>query len=190
MPKTLLANYQDIRSSLLSGDLVFFDGDDGLFSWVIRKFTGRPTHVAILLRTEDERWVLMESTTLNEGKRGVQRSYLSERIQAYRGRVWIGMLSPEARKQIEVSVLQAWLEKQEGKRYDMAGAIYSGLDQLVRFLPDSKYSRAFFCSRLAMAALRIAGLQIVEEYSPTPHQLCRMPLFSVFRQVKGELTEL
>ena len=190
-PLTNIAAYSDIRASIKTGDIVFFDAAAGFISWVIGVATGRPpTHGAIVMRTYGDRVVLMESTLMLAGKRGVQRTYLSERVPAYDGRIWIAHLSPDIRRQIDPAKLEAWLLDQEGKRYDMVGAIYAGLDQIFKWLPESTYSRAFFCTRLCMAGLRNAGLSVEHEYSPTPWQLSQTRLFWKFSQIKGTYQQL
>lgn len=188
-PPTNVCDYTAIRPVIKTGDIVFFNGR-GFVSWLIRFFTGLPTHGAIVMRTESDRIVLMESTMLVEGKRGVFQSLLSERAAAFEGEVWIARLSPDARRQLDTAKVEAWLLAQQGKYYDIIGAVYEGLEQLLPFLPESDYSRAFFCTRLCMAALRNGGLNVDREYSPTPHQLANLPLFSYFWQIKGAFKPL
>lgn len=189
-PLTNVAHYAQMRSEVKTGDILFFDANHGFFSSIIRAATGRPTHGAIVMRTDADRVTLMESTLLLKGKRGVQCTYLSERVAEYDGSVWIGHLSPDVRRRVDVAKIEAWLLEQEGKRYDLAGAIYAGLDQLIPWLPECDYTRAYFCTRLCMAGLRHGGYAVDHDFSPTPYQLSQLQLFWRFSQIKGEYEPL
>ena len=180
--------YDNIRGKLKTGDLVFFGGRDNVWSWLIRFFTiSEYSHVAIVLRTEEGRVVLMESTTLDTGNgkktRGVQRTYLSERIATYKGLVDIATLSSAVRCDFDARQCEQKLLELEGKPYDTWGAGLSGLGQYLR-IPGRERLNALFCSELADAGHRAGGLRHGKDHTPTPEELSRRPIFDAFWRVK------
>lgn len=178
------AQYEDIRPTLKTGDLVFFGGHDGFVSAAIRFLTASPySHVAIVLRSYEGRVVLMESTTLLEGKRGVQRTLLSERIDRYRGLVDVATLSDSARMLLNASICASFLERCEGKPYDTGGALLSGLGQWLR-IPGRQRLDSLYCSELADAAHVAGGLIVGRDRTPTPEEMAERPIFAEFYRVR------
>jgi hypothetical protein len=188
--------YQDLRPLLKTGDLVFsaHKSAAGRAIHVGQGFR-YPWHAMIILRAGD-RVEIMESTASfsKAGARGVQRNYLSDRIDETNGMVWVSRLSDELRSYLDEEKMIAWMLAQEGQDYSYGQALWSGLDALIRILPENTWSKTYMCSRFAMAAIRngfsdpyLAGYYIAKEASPTPAQLSRMRGF-FFRhyQVKGE----
>lgn len=173
---TECSSYRNIRKYLATGDLVFFSGN-GFVSRFIRFVTWSPySHVAIVLRQEDDRVVLMESTSIGGGFRGVQKSYLSERLQDYDGQADVKFLSLEQYPYLRISEGIKFLEKCEGKPYDTKGALWAGLGQLFR-IPGKTRLDALFCSELADAFFCACGLVYGNDRTPTPEELAERSLF-------------
>lgn len=86
-------NIRVIRDDLKTGDIVLFSGK-GLFSTIIKAVTlSKWSHVGMIIREPISDMVLIiESTTLNKGKRGVQISSYSERVKNYKGVVGVRQL--------------------------------------------------------------------------------------------------
>jgi hypothetical protein len=185
--RTYPAKYAAIRGRLKTGDLVFFGGN-GFVSRFIRFMTrSKYSHVAIVLKSEDERVVLMESTTLDTGNgkkiRGVQRTYLSERIATYDGLVDIAPLSRSVRFDFDAKQCEEKLLSLEGEEYDALGAGLAGLGQYLR-IPGRGRLDSLFCSELADAGHRAGGLRHGKDHTPTPEELSRRPIFEAFYCVK------
>ena len=194
--ETKLANYEEIRPALRTGDLVF-TAHRSAFGRVIHVGQGfrRPWHAMVISRS-GERVEVMESTAAEaggRGVRGVQPRFLSDRIADTNGEVWVSPLSDELRSWLDEEKMLRWMLEQEGRGYSYGQAIWAGLDGLIRILPENTWSKTYMCSRFAMAAIRngfrdekFAGYYIAREASPTPAQLCRMRgFYGLHWQVKG-----
>jgi hypothetical protein len=202
-PSTVLFNgrngrpgYQDLRPSLKTGDVVFSSHKSAAGRAIhVGQGFRYPWHAMIVLRA-GERVQVMESTASfsKAGVRGVQPSYLSDRINETDGMVWISRLSDELRSYLDEEKMIAWMIAQEGQNYSYGQALWAGLDALIKVLPENTWSKTYMCSRFAMATLRngfrdpyLAGYYIAKEASPTPAQLSRMRgFFAAHYQVKGE----
>lgn len=189
MPSTKQSKYEDIRPFIKPGDVVAFVGRKGLFSWAIRVFTGRPTHVAPVAWIESDtvpRVVLVEAL---EGK-GVVWSYLRERIKDYDGEVYLMRLDPNFRFD---SVKSAdYLRNMIGTPYSMLGAIAAAPGQWLRIAGKSVFN-AVFCSKLAWFALSQGGLMKVwigDDETPSPYQIRKLPVWAEVIQIHGEPKEL
>lgn len=185
--------YESVRDEIGTGDLVFFNGT-GAFSTIIRATTGIPTHVAVVHRTsrtnpaDPDRVQLMESTTLNRlsGKRGVQKTFLSERLAEYEGTIWLAKLATFVRADINWAKWQAYLDSVDGKGYDYFQAIGSGLGQLLPWLPSISLKKTMYCSELGGGALRESGAVPKSwDATPTPHQLAQWNIYSEIIRLKG-----
>jgi hypothetical protein len=194
--QTILADYATIRPTLRTGDMVF-TAHRSAFGRLIHVGQGfrRPWHAMIVARP-GERVEVMESTAAEAGgkaNRGVQRRYLSERINGTNGEVWISRLSEELRSWLDEEKMLRWMLRQEGQGYSYGQAVWAGLDGFIRILPENTWSKTYMCSRFGMAAIRngfrdenFAGYYIAKEASPTPAQLSRMRGFYLdHAQVKG-----
>lgn len=182
--KVVQIRYESVRPHLKTGDVVFFGGKGGLFTSIIKLFTFSPySHAAIVWRTEGDLVMLMESTTLLKGTRGVQPTRLSERIADYKGLVDIAPLSPDARRKFDCELCAARLFELQGYPYDMRGAGFSGPGQWFR-IPGKARHDALFCSELVDAAHCAAGLECGKDRTPTPEELSRRTIFSAFYRVK------
>lgn len=191
-------SYDDLRPSLQTGDIVC-TAHRSAFGRMIHVGQGfkRPWHSMIICRP-GERVEIMESTAAEaggKGKRGVQRHYLSERIDQTNGEVWVSRLSEDLRRYLDIEKMEHWMlaRAEEGADYSYGQALWAGLDGLIRILPENTWSKTYMCSRFAMAALRhgfrdqhLAGYYIAKEASPTPAQLVRMRgWYAKHYQLKG-----
>lgn len=187
MAPTEQATYMSIRGDIKPGDSVMFVGSGGLFSWAIRTFTGRPTHVAPVAWLEDpdgrNRVVLVEAI---EGK-GVVWCYLSERIAAYNGSIYVAKLGSTIKR--DGLGIGDFLRERIGLGYAMMDAILSAPSQWFR-IPGRERLEALFCSKLDWQSKRYGGkinpAFLGNDPSPTPHQLAKLPCWSRFIQIKGE----
>lgn len=187
MPSTIQSTYAAIRSQIEVGDSLAFVGRNGLFSWLIRTFTGRPTHVAAVQWVDDDggtpRVVLVEAI---EGI-GVVSSYASTRIEAYDGQVYLMKLD----KNIAVHRrgISDWLQGMIGQPYSMVNAILSAPSQWLR-IPGRRRANSLFCSKLDWLSKSEGGRMnqayLGRDASPTPNQLKRLPIWEKFIQIKGE----
>jgi hypothetical protein len=189
MPPTRQSKYQDIRPLIKPGDCAAFIGRTGFFSWAIRTFSGRPTHVAPVAWIESDsapRVVLVEAL---EGK-GVVWSYLSERIEGYDGEVYIMRLDPTLR--FDSAKSAEYLKNMIGTPYSMFGALFSAVGQWFKWGGKSLLN-AVFCSKLAWWALYRGGILSIflgRDQTPTPNQLKRLPVWFEFVQVGGDSNDL
>ena len=155
--------YEEIRDHLRTGDVIGFSGK-GRASNIIKAGTFCDiSHVGMVYKTLGDRVVIMESTSLNdiadcetgEFIKGVQKQYLSDRLDTYDGQVYWYPLN----KPIENDIAMiGWLADVHGKKvpYDTVQAICSALDILV---PDNKedFTR-LFCSEMVCRALQLGGV--------------------------------
>jgi hypothetical protein len=188
MPRTRQSSYPAERQNLRPGDVIAFVGRRGLFSWAIRTFTKRPTHVAPFawMHEDSERVVLVEAL---EGK-GVIPSYLSERIEGYYGEVYIMKLGTSHRFDPEKAA--EYLRGMIGTPYSMFGALLSALGHWFRWGGKAMLN-AVFCSKLAWIYLQRGGIQrpfLGNDETPTPNQLRNLPVWREFVQVWGEPKDL
>jgi len=149
------------------GDILGFQGSDSL-SWGINLgtwgWTRGISHIGIVGRAEGEadKLLLYESTTLTglpcwyAGKEvsGVQAHLIQDRVDSYKGKVWVYRPNPELSED-ECVALSKFLRYHIGARYDYRGALRSrGTGALLRkVLPESGLE-AIFCSEYVAAALQ------------------------------------
>ena len=145
--------YRYERKNINTGDILLFSGK-GLFSSLIRLATfSKISHVGIAYVIGGDIYC-WESTSLSKGKKGVQISLLSNRVQSYNGKIWVRHL------QCKHTPL-----------------FYSGLRELRRELKDKPYERniweligsampwrnksnlkSVFCSELVAEAYKRMGI--------------------------------
>lgn len=186
MPSTLQSSYSVIRWSIRPGDSLAFVGRRGIYSWLIRTFTGRPTHVAPVAWIEDSqgepRVVLVEAV---EGK-GVVWSYASERVGEYDGNVYLMRLDPNISR--GEKGIGEWLKDRIGIGYSMLEAVLSAPGQWFR-IPGKDRGKALFCSELDWRSKVEGGSISVtwmgDDETPTPNQLKNLPIWLEFIQIKG-----
>lgn len=152
--------YATARTAMKAGDIIAFAGD-GFISHMINLFTRCPiSHVGIILRERDaageNRVELLESTTLN-GKAGVQRTFLSDRIATYTGRLWWLPLAKRYRNTLDLAKFYAICQMCEGRPYDYRQVAHFALDRL-RIISQPEDPTKLFCSELAALALKGGGV--------------------------------
>ncbi len=198
--------YPRVRDLMEVGDVICFGGR-GPVSATIKRFTGAPvSHVGVILRTQvlvegapagvgigGHLVQVIESTSL-DGFVGVVTSRLSDRLERYFGEVWWLPLSGATRQRLNIALFVSWLLKQEGRRYDTAGAVLAGLDDLdaVGLTRAHEDLSRLFCSELVAAALREAGalprgLNVSEI---TPIDLVRFSLYGEAVQLLGDVGDI
>lgn len=180
------SSYNDIRPFVQTGDIVAFGGRGGFISWGIQFVTRSDySHVAIVRRTENDRIVLMESTSLLAGRSGVIQTYLSERAHDYPV-VDVYRLAADRRIGFNADACDRYLLSVRGRPYDRRGAGLSGLGQYLR-IPGRLRDNALFCSELADNAHVAGGLIYGRDRTPTPEELIRRPIYGAVHRIKGAL---
>lgn len=164
-------NYQLVRPTLKTGDIVLFRGK-GLVSlaimWVCSLFSRRPTqysHVGMIVR-EKTRVFILESTTLN-GKRGVQLNLFSSTVKAYNGKLTVRQLKTQ-RTELMVLRLQAFIQNNLGKPYEQHLWELIGASTPWHLFKGNNTD--WFCSELIARVYQIWGLipdnEQEKEFSP------------------------
>lgn len=188
-------NYDEIRNTLKTGDVIAFGGSSAL-SIAIKAVTAcKVSHVGIILNTQvrssKEMSIVnvIESTSLGEGFAGVQINRLSTRVYTYTGNIWVLPLAASSRLEFEEDKYTEFMLAQRGKAYDAPQALFSALDGL---FPDSREDfTKLFCSELVTAGLEAAKvLGNVNASEQTPADVVRFPIYDEPCQIKGRNTEL
>src|SRR5687767_12050277 len=78
--------YDEIRDQLRTFDVVLWWGQAPL-SLVIRKLTGGPSHIAMVLRDDANDVISLWEATTKEDKSGVMISLMSASVEEYEGRI-------------------------------------------------------------------------------------------------------
>lgn len=189
----LTANYQYVRESLQPGDIIAFSGR-GLISRGIAFFTGNAvSHVGIVFKTGSaglmQRVMLMESTTMINGKSGAQSTYMSERVEDYDGVVWWLPLSKEARARLDLDAYWQVMEETKGVDYDYRSIFHFLIDRL-RLWSNSEDPRKLFCSEWATLGLK-AGRVLpiwINSSDVRPCDLCAFQIYSDYYYQLNEHT--
>jgi len=187
----MCAVYREIRDSLKSGDVIAFSGK-GRVSELIKWRTRSPySHVGLVYRAaitdcdmtaEHTVVYLIESTTMigeatqfipgthgfvpeRTYRKGLQMVLLSQRLEDYKGEVWVSKLDKGARKVMRENsrlVAGAWNQAFEWLRaripYDAVQAIGAGIDWWDRFFENEEDFSALFCSEFCAAIFKRMGL--------------------------------
>ena len=193
--------YADIRDQMLPGDIVGFSGKGGV-SKAVKLFSRPVSHVGIvrhaqMVGEENGRYFneITESTATQGKGLGVQTERLSRRIDAYDGEIWWLPLAEDIRGELNLPAFWDFLYRQEGKSYDLSGAIKAGLDFLDNVAGLTYESEDFsrlFCSEIVAAALEDgAVLPEVNASEILPMDLCRMAIYQTdYYLLKGERVEI
>lgn len=184
------STYEKIRHEIKPGD-VFAFGGRGVVSAVIKKATNSPvSHVGIvpfITELGSAKVVqLIESTTMEDGKSGVEIRRLSTKVAKYDGEVWWLPLKHPIPYPIQWS---AEMVMQRGKDYDAPQAIMSALDRV----PDTNEDLSkLFCSELVTYGLRLAGFvdKGINASEQTPADVCMFNCFNEPIQIKGVAIEI
>lgn len=170
--------YNQIRSSIRTGDAAFFQGK-GLGSSLISWWTRGPyTHVAMFLwvRFCDEDRLMIAHANYPEG---VTLVHASQYFSSYNGKVsWASvdhsaaeLFAPNHEKR-----LADWIAQQSGRKYDLNGVLHFVLP----FLWKESASR-WFCSELFAEDWRSLGFDISKEVSP--NQLVKWKMFKEIKEI-------
>jgi surface antigen len=179
-------SYNGLRPYIQTGDIVAFGGKGGFISRGIQFVTrSQYSHVAIVRRTEADRVVLMESTSLLKDRSGVIETLLSERAHDYPV-VDVYRLAAKYRIPFNSAACDHYLQSVKGRPYDRRGAGLSGLGQWLR-IPGRLRDDALFCSELADVAHCAGGLVYGKDRTPTPEELIRRPIYGSVHRIKGAL---
>ena len=181
--------YDGNRHNIRPGDVIAFAGLGG-FSWIIKKFTwSRVSHVGVVLGVDEHSLLLIiESTTLHEGKSGVQTNRLSDVVRSYKGNVWHLPLKDENSSRIASSDYFQYMKNLEGKPYGKWAAVKSAIP-----IYGKSQSKALFCSQLVGKLFRHVDI-FHEDVNPaelTPIDICRASIYkSRYYQLKGKPTKI
>ncbi len=186
--------YQAIKSTLRTGDLVAFGGHT-FISESIKKITkSNVSHVGIVLKVTTDQAELpivtiVESTSLGSGFAGVRISRLSTRVINYPGDLWILPIEGP----INIPGIETFLISSFGIPYDYKQAIGSAFD--FPLLPDQKEDlNKLFCSELCNEAYKrnlLNSTEVPENSSEqTPIDVCRLPVYADVYQIAGKQKEL
>lgn len=165
--------YKDIRDNLKTGDIVGFDGK-GLIGAGIKFFSrGKYSHIGIVVRKEDMKLnienyrkgavLLLESTTLGNTKdilknkhvTGVQLVYLSDKIENYKGSVYIKPV--RLKRDIDfIANLNAFILKHIHKPYERS--FMELLLCCVSFINPKENLKSLFCSELVAEFLQMVNI--------------------------------
>lgn len=202
--QSLLSTYEQYRPQIKTGDVIAFSGNAG-FSHFIRWATGSVySHVGIVLNTNlgsggDDSILIVESRTETQGKnaagakliKGVQLHWLSKRILAFDGAVWLFPLKQEL-EQDNRAKMQSWLRQTTNKvvPYDSVQTLGAGLDLFDRvgLTYSGEDLSTLFCSELVAKALQIAGV-VDSKLNPseqTPSDVVNYPIYGSSVQFKSD----
>jgi len=185
-------SYPEIRSQILSGDVIAFGGTS-VASRLVRLVTrSRVSHVGVVLQGRarfapgDRYYNLLAEATVDRGFVGVRQRRLSAALSTYPGDVWWLPLDRQLRRRrFDETAFCEFLLAQEGKPYDFSQAAASALDwneaapggRLGIFHNQEDLTR-LFCSELVAAALERAGLVgPINASEVSPVDLCRWRIY-------------
>jgi hypothetical protein len=187
-----------LRDQMQPGDIIAFWGKTQ-FSQVIKWFTGSPvSHVAILLKTQRPEATKegysnqIIKSTVKEDKSGVIVSRLSRAVEHYSGEIWWLPLHEKVRAKLNFDKYFDWLNKQEGKKYDMGQLIPCALDILGPLTHTQEDYEKLFCSELVVGALKAGGVvpKKLNASEVTPDDLMSWDIYAnTYIQPKGKRTE-
>lgn len=174
------ASYEDVRSEIMLGDLLLFQGKAPL-SWLIRHLThGSYSHAGLAVwwdHPAGRRLMVFEAVL-----EGVAVRPASTAVDRYPGQVDWWALRPEYRQQLKCDLLFRRALDLLGSRYSVGGLFaFAGrlLAHKTDFVPDRR-SASYFCSQYVCACFRNAGLDLVEEkpdHLTSPEDLARSGCF-------------
>jgi hypothetical protein len=191
----MTTKYSDIRDQLDCGDIVLFSGNS-FVSRLIRRFTNSEwSHVGITMRIYDyDMLMLFESTTLSNVKsmdgtykKGVQVVPLSERIEAYDGKVavrkYLGLVDDEfVGKMINFRNEVKDLPYEKDK-LELIKSAYDGL-----FGQNHEDLSSVFCSELVAECLQYLSVldknEVSNEYTPNDFSIMLKDKYGPIVEVK------
>lgn len=178
------ADYLKIRKQLRPGDVIAFAGRSVISRLIGFGTRSRISHVGIVIRTKDEwnneRVELLESTSLY-GKKGVQKTFLSDHVRDYPGGMYALLLLDHLSMEIDTSELWEIVKQENGKKYDYWGAWWS-------WLTDSREgAKRRFCSELVIYFFRALDLiRSINAEAATPQDVVSFDLWREYIQLTGK----
>lgn len=156
-----LQNYEEIRSDLQTGDLLFFSGDHWLSSLIRSRSRSAWSHIGVVIRLEELNRVFLIESVLENGIRMVPMSFVFKDYggngKAYGGRVAWGRYRPIS-ESVEIQrKIKEFLLDNLTKQYDRAEyyrILWRSFIGLKEVFDDDKYT----CAELVRAAFQYAGL--------------------------------
>lgn len=143
-----MCKYTKYRDQMQTGDVLLFSGTSPV-SWLIRLVTkSKYSHVAMVYRDGDDLYCY-ESTSLNDGKNGVQISLLSNRLSNTKCSVdWRPCLLPRDDNFLET--FKALRLEVKGRPYEKKKLelLKSAIDGTKKFWRNAKNLKSIFCSEL------------------------------------------
>lgn len=168
----MVTKYPYIRQSLNTGDIVLFSGTS-VASWAIRLFSGRMSHVGLIVRDEFTGTLSVLESAIHRGKKGVQLNPLGQRIKTYKGKVWIRQLVTK-RTPAMIIALQTWIRDNRNTSYESGiGGLIELLAATFDFWPFNNKAnpKRLFCAELAASIYQLWGLlptfPPANEFTPT-----------------------
>lgn len=132
-------------------------------------------------------------STVKDDKSGVIISRLSRALQHYPGEIWWIPLGQTIREKLDLEKYFDWLEKQEGKKYDLGQLIPCALNFLGPLTKTQEDYEKLFCSELVVGALKAGGAisKKVNGSEVTPDDLMTWNIYAnTYVQLKGKRTEI
>lgn len=188
--------YEYIRPRLKTGDIVAFSGG-GFISRAVEFFAKYPSHVEMIAHTSSGRVQLIGSTSMkigDTGRRvvGVQRTYLSDRLQNYNGSIYVlPLVCPLPVSEENFNEL---LHRYEDLGYDFWQAARRGWSAYFPdLIPLKESKKRVFCSELIAFILK--DLKVIyadiNASGVTPNDICRYPIYQeAYYQLTGAKKEL
>lgn len=178
----LPVSYDEIRSSLRTGDMVFCSGTY-FFSKTIRMVTKSVwSHVGMIYRDDFlDRIFILESETMIGVRIAPLSKYLKDyhgRRKPYRGRMFVARLEPEAEEESLKKAISFGMD-QLTKPYDNWEILRIGIRILFGVGRKSR-DRKYICSELVYEAFRKAGVEFpYNNRSISPDDLWKDPRVKV-----------
>lgn len=172
-----MANYDDVRNNIKTGDIILFSGKGGISHGIKLVTNSKWSHVGMVLRLPDSKAVfLWESTTLSNlkdaidgvAKRGVQLVLLSDRLRTYSGEVSVRHLENHEISNDEYMKLMRLREEVRNRPYE------EDKIELIKAAYDGPFGRneedlsSLFCSELVAEAYQRVGLLRDENHGGLP----------------------
>ena len=165
MPLMKLVNYDDLRRSLKTGDIVLFAGSNWISRLIKFGTRGRWSHIGMVIKIPDYNIVLLwESTTLSKTKdiisgkarKGVQLVPLRDRLSTYRGEVAVRCLTGPINIE-DLCKLHTMRNEVRGRPYEQS-KLQLLLAASKRFCGFGEDLSSLFCSELVAEAYQRMGL--------------------------------
>lgn len=151
--------YNEVRSELHTGDIVLFSSSGFISSLIKLATNSKWSHVGMVLTVNDINSVfILESTSLNDYKSGVQISLLSERVERHDGQVAIRhlenfTLTPERYKALGKLRDDIKGREYEKDKLELIKSAYDGIGG-----DNQEDLTSIFCSELVAECYQAMGI--------------------------------